>query len=174
MQELLDNLKELYALNGITLRNPSLAWAEVTPERLVGLLTQLRDAHGFTHLVLMTCVDWLEDGRFQVTYLLHNYTTRQDLGLHVYVGRTASELPSIHTLWEQGRVYQQELHEMFGIYFPGSPGLGEPMILESWDGPPPMRRDFDTRVYSEETYSHRQRTHHEPEQHMKDRLYPED
>ena len=59
---------------------------------------------------------------------------------------------SIHHLWEQAATYQQEIHEMFGINFPGSPGVDENFILEGWQNIPPMRRDFDTLKYSVETY----------------------
>jgi len=174
MRQLYDQLKDTYRLTEYGERHPGQAAAQVPAERLTSLLTQLRDAHGFSHLVLMTCVDWLEQGQFQVTYILHNHTRRQDFILKVRVDRAHPVLPSIHTLWKQARVYQRELHEMFGLEFPGSPGIDEPMILESWQGPPPMRRDFDTRKFSEEHYSHRPRSHSEPEARMKEQLYPED
>ena len=35
--------------------------------------------------------------------------------------------------------------------FPGNPRLTQ-FILEDWDGPPPMRKDFDSISYSRETY----------------------
>jgi NADH-quinone oxidoreductase subunit C len=142
--------------------------------QLPALLSQLQDRFGYTVLVLMTAVDWLENGQLQLLYMLHNHETGTDLGVKIYIDRDNPVMDSIHTLWPHARVYQQELREMFGIIFPGSPGLYEPMILEGWQGPPPMRRDFDTLKYSQEAFDHRPRETHAPEEYMKQQLYPED
>lgn len=174
MKELYDILTKQFELKDYTSIRSNLAFCTAQSTQLVSLLTHLRDIHGYTHLVMVTCVDWLEDGKFQLTYLLHNYDSKTDMGILVFVDRDKPVMDSIHHLWEHARVYQRELHEMFGVDFPGSPGVYEPMILEGWQGPPPMRRDFDTKAYSDATYSHRERDPQEPEQHMKDKLYPED
>jgi len=83
-------------------------------------------------------------------------------------------MASIHHLWKQAGTYQRELKEMFGIDFPGSPRVDDSFILEGWDNIPPMRRDFDTKKYSEETFFPRPgRESHDPETYMKSKLYPE-
>lgn len=174
MKRLYEELKARFPLGAFEQRHPHLAFAEVPKEQLVPLITHLRDIHGYTHLVLMTVVDWLEEQRFQLTYILHNYDSKTDLTLKVFLPRENPVMDSIHHLWEQARVYEQELCEMFGISFPGSPRQGEPLILEGWQGPPVMRRDFDTRQFSDEHYSHRPREEREPEVHMHQNLYPED
>lgn len=174
MKEIYDILSKQFELQNYSSKRSNLAFFNAQPGQLLSLLTHLRDVHHYSHLVLFTCVDWLEDGKFQLTYLLHNYISKSDLGIQIFIGRDKPVMDSIHHLWEHARIYQRELHEMFGIDFPGSPGVYEPMILEGWQGPPPMRRDFDTKAYSEQTYSHRERQHIEPEQYMKDKLYPED
>lgn len=174
MKELYNEISQRYNLTYYKEQRPNLAFVTVDKRQLVGLLTQLRDVYGFSHLVMVTAVDWLEDNKMQVTYLLHNYYKHYDLGIKVMLDRELPVMETIHHLWEQARVYQRELHEMFGIDFPGSPGVEEPMILEGWQGPPVMRRDFDTMKYSLETYDHRPRQHTEPEEYMKQKLYPED
>ncbi|PKN73858.1 MAG: NADH-quinone oxidoreductase subunit C [Candidatus Cloacimonetes bacterium HGW-Cloacimonetes-3] len=174
MKKLYDILSLQFELADFESKRSDLAFCKVKASQAISLLTHLRDIHGYTHLVMLTCVDWLEDKQFQLTYLLHNYATKTDLGILVFIDRDHPVMDSLHHLWKQGRVYQRELHEMFGIDFPGSPGVEEPMILEGWQGPPPMRRDFDTKAYSDETYSHRPRVQNEPEQHMKEQLYSED
>jgi NADH-quinone oxidoreductase subunit C len=83
-------------------------------------------------------------------------------------------MTSIHHLWQQAKIYQRELREMFGIDFPGSPGLHENFALEGWEDIPPMRRDFDTKEYSEKTYFPRPgRQTHDPREYMKQKLYPD-
>jgi NADH-quinone oxidoreductase subunit C len=174
MNKLYDLLCTQFELADFSRTEPNIAFCTAKPAQLVSLLTHLRDIHHYAHLVMLTCVDWIEEGKFQLTYLLHNYDSKTDLGIMVFLDRNAPVMDSIHHLWKQGRVYQRELHEMFGIVFPGSPGMEQPMILEGWQGPPPMRRDFDTKAYSDATYSHRERVQNEPEQYMKKQLYPED
>ena len=47
------------------------------------------------------------------------------------------------------------------------------LILEGWDEIPPMRRDFDTKEYSEKTFYPRPgRVTHDTREHMKKKLYP--
>ena len=43
---------------------------------------------------------------------------------------------------------------MYGVQFQGLEAPQD-FILEDWDGPPPMRRDFDTEAYADETFFHR-------------------
>jgi len=174
MKDLYDKLSLQFNLSDFVQQRPNLAFVTVEKHQLVSLLTCLRDTHQYTHLVFVTAVDWLENNQFQLTYMLHNYNTHTDFCIRVRLDRDNPVMETIHLLWEQGRVYQRELHEMFGIAFPGSPGVEEPMILEGWQGPPVMRRDFDTKKYSLETYDHRQRDTKEPETYMKEKLYPED
>lgn len=174
METLYRELQLHFAVSDFSLSRINLAFLRVPKTQLVSLLTHLRDLRGYTHLVMVTCVDYLEENTFLLTYLLHNYATKSDIGVQVPLKRQEPVMESIHHLWEQGRVYQRELYEMFGIDFPSSPGVHEPMILEGWQGPPPMRRDFDTLAFSEATYSHRPRDHKEPEEYMKKKLYPED
>jgi NADH-quinone oxidoreductase subunit C len=174
MKQLINEIKAKFEIEKIHRQRENLCFLTIKKEQLVSFLTYLRDIKNYTHLVMVTVVDWLENEQFQLTYLLHNYNENNDIGIKVMLDRNKPEMESIHHLWKQGRVYQRELHEMFGIDFPGSPGVLEPMILEGWQEIPPMRRDFDTKKYSDETYSHRPRENYEPEQYMKEKLYPED
>jgi NADH-quinone oxidoreductase subunit C len=174
MRELYNRLQPLFALGELTEQKPELCFVTVEPDRLRALLTHLRDREGFTHLVLLTAVDWLEDGLFQLTYLLNNRAARQDIGVRVMIGRDTARMESIHELWPTAATYQRELWEMFGIEFPGSPRLREPFILEGWIDIPPYRRDFDTLKFAEENFSHRPgRETRDPASHMKDQLYPD-
>jgi len=162
------------SVDELDFQRPDLAFITVDATGLVYALTRLRDEGGFYHLVLLTAVDWIEDGLFQLTYLLHNPESRLDIGVRVKLPREHSVMPSIHHLWPTAATYQRELKEMFGIDFPGSPRVDLPFILEGWDGPPPYRRDFDTLAYSRETYFPRPgRSSIDPETHMRERLYPE-
>lgn len=174
MRELIEKLTPRYSLGAPVFQRPGLTFVDVTRDELRALLIELRDKEGFTHLVLLTAVDWIEEGRFQLTYMLNNRTANLTLGLRLYLDRANPVGDTIHDIWPTAATYQRELREMFGIAFPGSPRVDEEFILEGWTDMPPYRRDFDTLAYSQQTYVEREgRETHDPRATMKHKLYPE-
>ncbi len=175
MKELIARLEKQFNLSEVVYQKEGQTYLTVSKDDAVSLITHLRDFEGFTHLVILTAVDWIEEERFQLTYLLNNDDRKIDLGVRVMIDRKNPVMTSIHHLWETAATYQRELKEMFGIDFPGSPRVDEDFILEGWEGMPPYRRDFDTKKYSEETYFPRPgRKTHDPADYMKKKLYPEE
>lgn len=151
------------------------AFIRVAREEAVAMLTVLQTVHGYTHLSFFTAIDRIEERKFQLVYMLHNYRHHHDLGVMVSIEREGEgcTMDSIHHLWPAALTYQRELREMFGVDFPGSPRLHEDFALEGWDDLPPMRRDFDTREYSQRTYYARPgRKSHDTRAYMKEKLYP--
>ena len=174
MRELYTKLNARFPLGELTEQRPDLAFITVPREQLRPLLLHLRDLEGFSHLVLLTAVDWLEEGIFQLTYLLSDRAKRRDLGLRLMLPRDGASMESIHDIWPTAATYQRELREMFGIDFPDSPGVNDEFILEGWTDIPPYRRDFDTLKFAEENFNQRPgRDTRDPAQHMKDQLYPD-
>lgn len=166
-------LKQRHNLGQFEPQGDRLAFVTVPRDNLRGVLTELRDTQGFTHLVLLTAVDWMEDGIFQLTYLLNNRSRDMTLGIRVMIDREEAIGDTIHDLWPTAATYQRELREMFGIDFPGSPRVNEEFILEGWTDLPPYRRDFDTLSYAKQTYAERGgRETNDPRTHMKSKLYP--
>ena len=171
--EIHGHLSALFAAGDLIAQRPDLAFIELGPTHLRPALLHLRDREGFSHLVLLTAVDWLEAGQFQLTYLLCNRAARLDLGLRVRIPRDLATMESIHDLWPTAATYQRELREMFGIDFPGSPRLHEDFILEGWHEIPPYRRDFDTLKYARKAFAQRPgRETLDPATHMQQQLYP--
>lgn len=174
MRDLIEKLTPRYKLAAPVFQRDDLTFVDVKREELRALLVELRDKEGFTHLVLLTAVDWIEEGRFQLTYMLNNRTANQTLGLRLYLDRADPVGDTIHDLWPTAATYQRELREMFGIDFPGSPRVDEEFILEGWTDMPPYRRDFDTLAYSRQTFVEREgRETRDPREQMKQKLYPE-
>ncbi|MEA2078158.1 MAG: NADH-quinone oxidoreductase subunit C [Candidatus Marinimicrobia bacterium] len=175
MKALIKRLKQKFNISDPMYQRDNEVFITVKKEDAVSFITHMNKVEGFTHLVLLTAVDWLEDGKFQLTYLLNNNMEKMDVGVQVFLDREQAEMESIHHLWKQAPTYQRELKEMFGIDFPGSPRIDEPFILEGWQEIPPYRRDFDTKAYTEETYFPRPgRKTHDPAEYMKQKLYPEE
>ena len=174
MQTLYDKLKEPFDLGDFTAQKPGLAFVTVSREHLRPLLLHLRDREGFSHLVLLTAVDWIEDDQFQLTYLLNDRANARDLGVRLMLPRENTSMHSIHDLWPTAATYQRELREMFGIDFPNSPHVNEDFILEGWADIPPYRKEFDTLEYARQTYEDRPgRETHDPATYMQQKLYPD-
>jgi NADH-quinone oxidoreductase subunit C len=166
-------LRARYDIGDPVVKREDLAFVECRKVDTPDVLAYLRDHQGYVHLSFITCVDKIEDNKFELVYMLRNHETKHDLGVKTIIDRENPVMESVHGYWAAVATYQRELREMFGIDFPGCPRVEENFALESWEGPPPMRRDFDTKKYSEETYFPRPgRETHDPAEHMKNTQYP--
>ena len=169
MEELINKLKQMISIDSSTKQRDDLYFITVREEQLDMILSHLKNYEGFTHLAFLQAVDFLEDNKFQLTYMLYNYV---NLGIKVLIGREKAEMISIHKLWDHAWQYQREIHEMYGIDFPGSPRVNESFVLEGWEEIPPMRRDFNTLEYSTKTFYQRPgRSTNDPKEYMKKKMY---
>lgn len=172
MERLIANIKRMVQLKAYKEQRSDLHFITVKKEQLEMILAHLKNNEGFTHLAFLQAVDFIEDDKFQLTYMLYNYETKVNLGVLVFIDREKSEMNSIHKLWAHAWQYQRELHELYGIDFPGSPRVHESFVLEGWEEMPPMRRDFDTLEYSNKTFYQRPgRSTNDPEKYMKEKMY---
>ncbi|MEA3287265.1 MAG: NADH-quinone oxidoreductase subunit C [Candidatus Marinimicrobia bacterium] len=117
-------------------------------------LAHAKNQHDFQHLTHISCVDWLEDGHFELVYILWSYSMNIQLIVKCRIPRHEPEFVSLRNIWDHAETYEREIHEMYGVTFAGNNRRGD-FLLEDWDGPPPMRRDFDTVKYSEEKFKDR-------------------
>ncbi len=124
--------------------------AAVPAAQITGFITYLKQMD-FKHLVNITCVDWIEDNQFEVVYNVWSYEHHIHITVKSVIDRTKPELQSISSLWPAAQVYEQEIHEMFGVVFLGNPDLG-PLFLHNWLDLPPLRKDFDAKEYSGAAY----------------------
>lgn len=146
-------------------QRPDLGAVEVAAKDVVASLEWLKRHGGYIHLTHFSVVDWLEESQFQLVYIVTDPRARHTLMLSARIGRDDAEAESIHTLWPEAVTYEQEHNEMYGIRFPGSPRQGVDFLLEGWTAMPPMRRDFDTVKYCEDTYDFRPgRLHVDPKE----------
>ena len=173
MKEIIQRLLERFNISEVTQQKDNQYFVTVEKNNAVQAITYLKDIEHFSNFILLTAVDWLENGKFQLTYILNHPAEKLDVGVRTFIEREDATMDSAHHLWKHVATFQRELKEMYGIDFPGSPGVDEPFLLEGWDNIPPMRRDFDTKKYSEETYFPRPgRSTNDPAEHMKKKLYP--
>ena len=173
MKEMIERLSVKFNIKNINEHKANQVFLTAEKKNLESVVLYLKEFEKYDHLTMISCVDYIEDNKFQLTYLLRNYNNNADTIVRVFIDRENPTMTSINELWAGARVYERELKEMFGIDFPGSPGVDESLFLEGWDNIPPMRRDFDTRKYVSETYFPRKgRKTHDPATYMRNKLYP--
>ncbi len=116
----------------------------------------LLKARGFEHLSGISCTDWLEQGEFELVYHLWSYTEKIHVMLKTRLPRQEPQIVTASPVFRHAQTYEREIHEMYGVYFEGNPRL-TPLLLDHWQGPPPMRRDFDTRGYVKDKFEAEER-----------------
>ncbi len=123
-------------------------------ESIESVLLFLKEKMGYLHMSHMSCVDWIEENRFELVYILWHPQDKINVLVKVDVDRMNPVAPNIDYIWPQANTYEREIREMYGIQFTGLVGRQE-LILEDWDDMPPMRRDFDTLQYVMENFKFR-------------------
>ncbi len=118
------------------------------------ILFYLKDEMGFKHLSHITCVDWLEEGEFELIFIVWSPVDKIKVFVRTRLDRENPVMDNIDMIWRQAHTYEREFREMFGIQFTGLEAPQD-FLLEDWDGPPPMRRDFHTEDYASETFFER-------------------
>jgi len=121
-------------------------------DSLFSLIAFMKE-QGFQHLSFITCVDWIEEGEFELVYHLASYEDGIHAIVKTRVDRADPVYLSIIPLFEHAQTYEREIHEMFGVEFTGNDRL-TPFLLANWQEIPPMRKDFDTQEYSERMFEH--------------------
>lgn len=163
MENILDRIRDTFGLVWEHRQRADLLLVGVEQRHIVPLLTWLKEHTQYIQLTHLSAVDWIEDGEFQLSYLLTDPVGRCSLMVATRLPREGVTADSVHALWPHAVTYEQEINEMFGIHFPGSPRQGKPFILEGWDDIPPMRREFDTVEYVERHHPSREgREHTDP------------
>ena len=132
----------------------NLSFLRVPKAQLFSLLGQLKQGHDFTALMTITCTDWQEEGVFRLGYLLEDTPRRRIVNVQTHIDREGEGIETCMGLWPQAEVLERELNEMFGIPIHDHPSLGD-FMLEGWAHTPPMRREFDTLQFVNETFEMR-------------------
>ena len=135
----------LQEIEGIQLthQNQRRLRADISADALPALLALLRGRAGYVHLSAISCVDWIEDDQFELVYHLWSYETSILISAHIRIARDPGIYLSVFDIYTPAAFFERDIHEMFGLYFEGSPDMSK-FILTEWDGPPPMRKDFNS------------------------------
>jgi NADH-quinone oxidoreductase subunit C len=99
MEEILKDLQNRFDLTEVIKKDEVRTIITAKKEDIRPLLLHLKTFSGFTHLVLISAVDYIEDNKFQLTYILHNYDLKKYILLRVFIDRENPIMESIHPLW---------------------------------------------------------------------------
>ncbi|MCD6179702.1 MAG: NADH-quinone oxidoreductase subunit C [Bacteroidales bacterium] len=124
-------------------------------EQVSSILLYAKEKLGYISLSHLSCVDWLESGELELVYIIWSPETKVNLFVKTRIDRENPVMENTDMIWRQINTYQREIREMFGVEFPGFIGEKE-FILEDWEDAPPMRRDFDTLEYVNDTFFERE------------------
>lgn len=131
--------------------NPRRLRVDVPAKELPALLELLKGRASFMHLSAISCVDWMDQGEFELVYHLWSYTESTLVSAHIRIPRDPGVYISVYDLYSPAAFYERDIHEMYGVFFEGSPDM-EKFILTEWDGPPPMLKDFDSEAWVNEHF----------------------
>jgi NADH-quinone oxidoreductase subunit C len=124
---------------------------DVDARALPAILELLQGRASYVHLSAITCVDWIDDKEFELVYNVWSYETKSLVSVHTRIPRDPGVYLSVYDLYTPAGFFERDIHEMFGVYFEGSPDMSK-FILTDWNGPPPMRKEFDSEKFVEENF----------------------
>lgn len=110
---------------------------------------------GWLQLSLLTCVDWIEENKFQLVYVLFNWKNPIRIQIRTKIDREVSIFRTITNIYPGAQYYERDVHEFFGVEFEGNEDSYKQLFLENWDDMPPLRKDFDSKAYSDKKYTPR-------------------
>ena len=142
----LDNLLTDFKGVGVQHKSERRIRMDAASDTVPALLELLRGRASYVHLSSITCVDWLADDEFELVYHLWSYESNTLVSVHTRIPRSPGVYLSVFDIYHPAAFFERDIHEMFGLYFEGSPDMN-PFILTEWDGPPPMRKDFDAEAW---------------------------
>ncbi|MGD2128186.1 MAG: NADH-quinone oxidoreductase subunit C [Lysobacterales bacterium] len=154
-REITARLRDRFGNLPVHYQRSDLLRIEVPRPDIIPLLSYLKTETPFVQLTHLSVVDWIETNEFELIYLVTAPSLLTTLMICIRIDREKAEAESVFNLWLQAETYEQEINEMYGIHFPGSPRQGIPFILEGWNDMPPMRRDFDTVEYCRRVHPER-------------------
>jgi NADH-quinone oxidoreductase subunit C len=115
----------------------------VDPERIVAVITWLRDVQDFPLLSAMTAVDYWPkmDPRFHVIYQLTSLSKNLSVQVRAPVPGARPVMSTVSGVFANANWREREIWDMFGIHFDGHPDPRRILMPQDWEGHP-LRKDY--------------------------------
>lgn len=141
-EELLDIVERIES--GATKREKSDRPAVHVPvDRLLSAMRRLRNYQwlSFDMLVTHTAIDWPDDNRFELVYLLYSTVHGHSLMVTSSVPRLNPVAPTVSSIWPTAEWQEREAYDLFGIQYDNHPDLRRVFLEDDWEGFP-LRKDY--------------------------------
>jgi NADH-quinone oxidoreductase subunit C len=125
-------------------------------DRIIEVLTALRDRYGFQQLLDLCGVDYPERAeRFDVVYHLLSLTRNARVRVKVSTDESAP-VPSAVPVYPSAGWFEREAFDMYGMLFSGHPDMRRLLTDYGFQGHP-LRKDFPMTGYVEVRYDEEQK-----------------
>ena len=150
-----NKIKSHFATDDIEVKREDLYKVTIKRDRLFELITMLRNEFDYKTLNAITCTDWIEEGHFALSYILTTLDRKHTFMVQTMINRENASMKTLSHACKQAQIMERDLHEMYGIDFIGNKNLKE-LSLENWVHTPPLRREFDTLEFVNNTLTFRE------------------
>lgn len=125
-------------------------------ERIVEVMTALRDQFGFQQLLDVCGVDYPDrEERFEVVYHLLSLTRNARVRVKVTTDEV-QPVPTVIEVYPSANWFEREAFDMYGMLFSGHPDMRRLLTDYGFEGHP-LRKDFPMTGYVEVRYDEEQR-----------------
>lgn len=115
-----------------------------TPDRIRDAIRTAQESLSCDHVITISAADTGE--MLELQYHLTG-PHRMIISLALTLRRDRPETPSISDLLAPAGIYERQIHDLFGIVFPGHPDLKRIILYEDWpENEYPLRKDWKPHV----------------------------
>jgi NADH-quinone oxidoreductase subunit C len=122
-------------------------WMFIARDRIIEVLTALKNDHGFTMLMDLTAVDYLNKGmpeRYCVVYQLFDMRNQCYVRVKTWVPEDDPVVDTASDVWKAAPWAEREVWDLFGISFRGHRDLRRIVLPFTYTGHP-LRKDYPLR-----------------------------
>jgi NADH-quinone oxidoreductase subunit C len=112
--------------------------AQVSPEQWESAARFARDMLGCAFFSFLTAVDWKADGLELVAWV-DNLDANLSVQLRTKLGPDRISCSSLTGVYRGADWMERECFDMFGVQFPGHPGLRRILLADDWVGHPLLK-----------------------------------
>lgn len=116
---------------------------DVPVSELASLMRTLRHEVRLSFDLLLdhTAIDHIQEGRFELVYLLYSTRHGHHLMVTCEIPRKDPVVPTMGDLWPIAHWQEREVFDLFGIGYDGHPDLRRVFLEDGWHGYP-LRKDY--------------------------------
>ena len=155
LKALKNNFSKIFNVQYASFKDNETLSIKIPSNETLNAIDYLYNKESYKHLSMMSYIDKPKDNIIELIYILYSYTDHTTIILIIDLNRENPKFVTLKNIFPQAETFEIEFNEMMGIVFEGNNRMGEEFILEGWDGPPPMRKDFDTLEFVNDNYMFR-------------------